>query len=193
MPPKRKSTGPRSAAQRQQSTLSFVGKNSKVTKTSSPGSTSKATKKDPDLLEDVIQTEDVKDDDEEEPDLEEEPTIDEEPIEAEADPLAIPSLKTSDVLGGRAEESATGATQGKDGSGWVSDEAEQARKIPMTQINRYWRAKESERKAPRVHQQDLSVSEKILREWDMSNQYGVSFMNCVNYVLLASMVLGDRC
>ena len=28
--------------------------------------------------------------------------------------------------------------------------------------------------APRVHQKDLSMYEKILREFDMSGQYGVS-------------------
>ncbi|KAH0385304.1 hypothetical protein KCU89_g17196, partial [Aureobasidium melanogenum] len=32
--------------------------------------------------------------------------------------------------------------------------------------------KEAERKSPRVHQQGLDVSEKILREFDMSGQYG---------------------
>ncbi|KAK4494721.1 hypothetical protein PRZ48_014077 [Zasmidium cellare] len=167
MPPKRKSTGPRSATTRQQSTLSFGGRNSKVTKASSPRN-AKASKKDAALFEDIASA-DVKD--EVEVDIEE-PTTAEEQASAELDPLAPPDIKTSDVLGGRAEESETGAAGGRDGSGWVSDEAERARKIPTTQINKYWRAKESERKAPRVHQQELSVSEKILREWDMSNQYG---------------------
>lgn len=165
MPPKRKSTGtPRTASsQRQQSTLSFGGKNSKVTKTASPRST-KATKKDPALFDDVEIKPNV-----EQADIEQS----EKPIEVEADdPLEPTPVKTEDILGGRAEESTSGATDGPDNSGWLSDEASQARKIPQTQINRYWRAKEQERKAPRVHQQDLSVSEKILREWDMSNQYG---------------------
>ncbi|KAF2162606.1 hypothetical protein M409DRAFT_68924 [Zasmidium cellare ATCC 36951] len=171
MSPKRKSTGPRSASQSQQSTLSFAGRNSKVTKASSPRN-AKGSKKDPALFEDIAST-DVKA--EAEPDLEEPTTADvaiEEQAEAELDPLAAADIKTEDVLGGRAEESEAGAAGGRDGSGWISDEAERARKIPTTQINKYWRAKEQERKAPRVHQQDLTVSEKILREWDMSNQYG---------------------
>lgn len=172
MPPKRKSTGPRTASQRQQSTLPFSGKNSKVTKPTSPRN-AKASKKDPALLE-KLTNEDAKA--EAEPDLEEPTTAEaaiEEQAKAEVDPLAA-EVKTEDVLGGRAEEGDAGAIGGRDGSGWVSDEAERARKIPATQINKYWRAKEQERKAPRVHQQDLTVSEKILREWDMSNQYGVS-------------------
>ncbi|KAF2482932.1 DNA polymerase delta, subunit 4-domain-containing protein [Neohortaea acidophila] len=53
----------------------------------------------------------------------------------------------------------------------TADEAS-ARKIKDSQIKAYWRAKEQERKAPRVHQQDLTVYEKVLREWDMSGQYG---------------------
>lgn len=166
MPPKRKSTGPRTASQRQQSTLPFSGKNSKITKPSSPRN-AKASKKDPGLFEDFAK--DDADVDVESP-SKAEVVVGERP---EVDPLAA-EVKTEDVLGGRAQESDAGATGGRDGSGWVSDEAERARKVPTTQINKYWRAKEQERKAPRVHQQDLTVSEKILREWDMSNQYGVS-------------------
>jgi len=48
----------------------------------------------------------------------------------------------------------------------------EAEKVPVAQINRYWRARESERLAARVHQEDLSVEEKILRLFDMSSQYG---------------------
>ena len=51
---------------------------------------------------------------------------------------------------------------------------EKAKKIPETQIRKYWKGKEDERIAPRVHQQGLSVNEKILRHFDLSSQYGVS-------------------
>ncbi|CAK3993575.1 related to DNA polymerase delta subunit 4 [Lecanosticta acicola] len=173
MPPKRRTTAPPTAsAQRQQSTLSFAGKNSKVTKASSPRN-AKSTKKDPALFEDIAHT-DVKA--EAEPDVDE-TTTSEAAIEDRARdeaPAADPldgEVKTEDVLGGRAEESDVGAIGGI-GSGWVGDEEAEARKISQAQINKYWRAKEQERKAPRVHQQDLSVHEKILREWDMSGQYG---------------------
>ncbi|KAI9657799.1 MAG: hypothetical protein M1829_006865 [Trizodia sp. TS-e1964] len=49
---------------------------------------------------------------------------------------------------------------------------EQAQGISDAGIKKYWREKELERKTPRVHQQELSVSEKILRHFDVSYQYG---------------------
>lgn len=55
-----------------------------------------------------------------------------------------------------------------------SPEEESALKIKDSQIKKYWREKEKERLAPRVHQEELGVNEKILREWDTSAQYGVS-------------------
>jgi DNA polymerase delta subunit 4 len=54
------------------------------------------------------------------------------------------------------------------------DYEKRAIKVSNAQIKKYWQAKENERKCPRVHQQGLDVSEKILREFDMSGQYGVS-------------------
>jgi DNA polymerase delta subunit 4 len=49
-----------------------------------------------------------------------------------------------------------------------------AEKVTDAQIKNYWREREAERKAPRVHQEGLSVEEKVLRLFDMSSQYGVS-------------------
>jgi DNA polymerase delta subunit 4 len=49
-----------------------------------------------------------------------------------------------------------------------------AEKVTDAQINKYWKAIENERTAPRVHQKDLSQSEKVLRYFDVSSQYGVS-------------------
>jgi DNA polymerase delta subunit 4 len=54
-----------------------------------------------------------------------------------------------------------------------SPEEDAARRIPDAQIRKYWAAKEKLRMAPRVHQGDLDLHEKILREYDMSAQYGV--------------------
>jgi DNA polymerase delta subunit 4 len=54
-----------------------------------------------------------------------------------------------------------------------SPEELKAMKVTDAQIKRYWRDREAERRAPRVHQEELSVEEKILRLWDMSSQYGV--------------------
>lgn len=53
-------------------------------------------------------------------------------------------------------------------------EEDEARRISEAAIKKYWAAKEKQRMAPRVHQQDLDLHEKILREFDVSAQYGVS-------------------
>jgi DNA polymerase delta subunit 4 len=52
-------------------------------------------------------------------------------------------------------------------------EEERASKITDAQIRRYWREREAERKTPRMHQEDVSLEEKILRLFDMSSQFGV--------------------
>jgi DNA polymerase delta subunit 4 len=48
-----------------------------------------------------------------------------------------------------------------------------AASITDAQIARYWRAREAERRTPRVHQEGVSVEERILRLFDMSSQFGV--------------------
>ncbi|KAM3507593.1 hypothetical protein MY10362_001667 [Beauveria mimosiformis] len=40
------------------------------------------------------------------------------------------------------------------------------------QIGKYWRSIEAQRIAPRVHQEDLSLHEKVLRYFDVSSHYG---------------------
>lgn len=52
-------------------------------------------------------------------------------------------------------------------------EEERASQVTDAQIRRYWREREAERKAPRVHQEGVSLEEKILRFFDMSSQFGV--------------------
>ncbi|KAH0426795.1 DNA polymerase delta subunit 4 [Colletotrichum kahawae] len=47
-----------------------------------------------------------------------------------------------------------------------------AEKISDAQINKYWKSIEAERIAPRVHQKDVTVAEKVLRYFDVSSQYG---------------------
>lgn len=170
MPPKRSTSSTAARNQRSQSTLSFnkQGRN-RVTKPASAQRDVKS-KKDPALF-DITPAQ-------AEPDVEE-PTTAEAAIAgqaaaASADPLDGSAVKTEEVLGGRAAVSDAGAVGGKAGTGWKADEEIQARKISNAQIKGYWRKKEQERKAPRVHQEGLSVHEKVLREWDMSGQYGVS-------------------
>ncbi|KAK5997217.1 DNA polymerase delta subunit 4 [Cladobotryum mycophilum] len=47
-----------------------------------------------------------------------------------------------------------------------------AEKITDAQIGSYWKAIEKKRIAPRVHQEDLDVHEKVLRYFDVSSHYG---------------------
>jgi DNA polymerase delta subunit 4 len=51
----------------------------------------------------------------------------------------------------------------------------EAGKVSQARIAKYWRAIEVEGQAKRVHQEDLSTAEKILRYFDMSSEYGVWF------------------
>lgn len=173
MPPKRKSAT-RSASQ--QSTLTFNGKANRVTKSSQEKQTGKGasakTKKDPALEDDVATTE-LKA--EAEPEIEA-PTTADVAITDEAEKAVQQSLKVEDVLGGRAAQSELGATGGAVGVGWIGDEESQAKKVSPAQIKKYWKKKEEARIVPRVHQEGLSLEEKVLREWDMSGEFGVSLM-----------------
>jgi len=53
-----------------------------------------------------------------------------------------------------------------------TEEEIKAEKITDAQIKKYWRTRENERSAPRVHQEDLKDEEKVLRLFDMSSQFG---------------------
>lgn len=55
-----------------------------------------------------------------------------------------------------------------------SDAELKAAKISDAAIQKYWRKVEAERMAKRVHQEDLTTSEKVLRYFDVSSHYGVS-------------------
>lgn len=194
MPPKRRTTTPRTtSATRQQSTLSFNGKASRVTKASQQQQTGKKldldAKKKQALYDEASTPDEVP-----HPDEDDNNTTNDvieikstpphartrtaqpkpEPEEEEQDPLNTTSSKTSDVLGGPAQPSDVGAVGGLAGSGWVGDEESRARKTSETQINRFWREKENARLVPRVHQGDLDVHERVLRLWDVSAEYGVS-------------------
>ena len=52
----------------------------------------------------------------------------------------------------------------------------EATKVSEAQIKKYWKRKEDDRIAARVHQRGLSVHEKVLREFDLSSQFGVGFV-----------------
>ncbi|KAJ9644657.1 hypothetical protein H2199_003620 [Coniosporium tulheliwenetii] len=154
MPPKRgRPPGPTAARRvssqtNSQSTLSFHGKPSKVTKPTSAAAAaakgtkgaSNKTKIDPALLESIVSTN----------------------LPAVASP--DPSEPTTAEFDAKGESHQTPASR--------TPEEDAASKISDAAISRYWRTKESSRKAPRVHQEKLSLSEKILREFDTSGAYG---------------------
>ncbi|OAX79680.1 hypothetical protein ACJ72_05998 [Emergomyces africanus] len=53
-----------------------------------------------------------------------------------------------------------------------SEEDKRAEALTETDIKKYWENEEAGRLAPRVHQEHLTMHEKILRHFDLSNQYG---------------------
>jgi DNA polymerase delta subunit 4 len=59
----------------------------------------------------------------------------------------------------------------------LTKEEEEASKVSEAQIKKYWREKEDARKFRRVHQENLSLHEKICREFDTDGRYGVSPTN----------------
>lgn len=91
---------------------------------------------------------------------------------AEPETAASPAEDTDRI---EAEETDAGDEAEPEEPAPARTEAEaQAEEISDAQITRHWKAVEGQRKAPRVHQEDLDVSEKILRYFDVSSQYGVS-------------------
>ncbi|OJD10577.1 hypothetical protein AJ78_08455 [Emergomyces pasteurianus Ep9510] len=53
-----------------------------------------------------------------------------------------------------------------------SEEDKKAEALTESDIKKYWENEEAGRLAPRVHQEHLTLHEKILRHFDLSNQYG---------------------
>lgn len=147
MPTTRRSTGggrARAGPERGQSTISFA---SRVTK-SVPKDAKKAALSDPPKQATVKATPPPKDEAEETP-AEETPAEEASADEAEPVPDVTPDEEKS-AAELRAEE--------------VSDR----------DIAGYWAGVESGRIAPRAHQGDVTLSEKVLRYFDVSSQYGVS-------------------
>ena len=210
MPPKRRTADRTTSASRQQSTLSFNGKTSRVTKASRQHQQhGKSLDKKKELLfDEAVSRTDVPAEEDDVVELATEPTTANKAIEQQAaaetralekassvksEEVLTGGSKTEDVLGGRAQTSDVGAVGGPVGSGWVDDEETRARKITETQIKKFWREKESDRLVPRVHQEDLGVHERVLRLWDVSGEYGVSFDNGFNRVLQLLTVAQQPC
>ncbi|KAL2356759.1 DNA polymerase delta, subunit 4-domain-containing protein [Cryomyces antarcticus] len=145
MPPRRRvSSGPTAASNRAQATLSFHGKSNKVTKPSLTASNK--TKKDPTVVEAITGTN----------------------LNASANSdLAAPT--TAEVA---IAEQAKQKPVKQEAPEKRTAEDEEALRVSDAQVAQYWRGKEKSRMAPRVHQEGLGLWEKVLREWDMSGQYG---------------------
>ncbi|KAF2873463.1 DNA polymerase delta, subunit 4-domain-containing protein [Massariosphaeria phaeospora] len=125
-----------------QSTLAFHGASNKVTK---PGARAQGAKKT------LVASSLLKDTD---PDITEIVSTDEE-------------LTTADAAIVHQAEQAASAPQVSS-----TPEEERAKKISDARIKKYWADKEKQRKSRRVHQEDITTHEKILREFDMSGRYG---------------------
>ncbi|KAL2849556.1 DNA polymerase delta, subunit 4-domain-containing protein [Aspergillus pseudoustus] len=54
----------------------------------------------------------------------------------------------------------------------LTEDDKKATKISKKQLLEYWKREESKSRGPRVHHDDLSLEEKILRHFDLSSQYG---------------------
>ncbi|KAF3043978.1 hypothetical protein E8E12_003637 [Didymella heteroderae] len=130
-------------AKSQQSTLAFHGGANKVTK---PGARAQDAKKT------VFSEKALK-------------AIKPELIEVETFKEAKPTTVEADIIDQVEKEVAAQKVE-------TAPEDEAARRISDAAIKKYWIAKEKQRLAPRVHQNDISLHEKILREFDMSAQYG---------------------
>lgn len=147
MPPKRKVSGP-AAARSTQSTLTFNGRQSRVTKPSAQTPSAKAKKLDAETIESAA-------------------------LPAKIDVDEVADTRSEAVVLEQAQEEAERAAVQK------TPEEEAASKISEAQIKKYWREKENQRKVRRVHQEDLTIHERVLREWDISAQYGVSLYRTV--------------
>ncbi|TQN74623.1 DNA polymerase delta subunit 4 [Colletotrichum shisoi] len=82
--------------------------------------------------------------------------------EEETDEIHLDKLATPDI-----EE-----VEGEEDVPEKSKSVVRAEKINDAQINKYWKSVEAQRIAPRVHQGDVSLAEKVLRYFDVSSQYG---------------------
>ncbi|KAI0594261.1 DNA polymerase delta, subunit 4-domain-containing protein [Biscogniauxia sp. FL1348] len=100
------------------------------------------------------------------------------PATKSASPLAQ-HVSSAQLVKGREEEEEAeeeGEEQEKEQEKTIEEpksEAEvRAQKVTSRQIDQYWRRLERDRLTPRVHQEGLSLAEKVLRYWDVSSQYG---------------------
>ncbi|KAF2230160.1 hypothetical protein EV356DRAFT_349720 [Viridothelium virens] len=159
-PKRRTSSGPVSKSS--QSTLSFNNKNRITKPTNTPSSKdlrSSKPKTDPALLDSL-----VSDDQKASPTA---PATDATSHISAQDVETSPTTAEAAILQQAEQEKARVVEAAES-----TPEEERARKVSDAKIKAYWREKERQSLAPRVHQEGLSLEEKVLRLWDMSGEYG---------------------
>ncbi|GKZ80234.1 hypothetical protein AnigIFM56816_004451 [Aspergillus niger] len=150
MPPSRRRGGNTAATRSNQATLSF-GSKSRVTKPSAAPSTRSQKAKDLDLIDTTrSSTPSVEDVSE----VEQASVTPTEPSQPHVAELAVRKQAQTEIQQPRSGEDA------------------KAEKITERQLQQYWKKEEAKRQGPRVHQEGLELREKILRNFDLSSQYG---------------------
>jgi len=100
------------------------------------------------------------------------------PVKAPAEPdLDEPTTHEISIIDQAQEETAAPLTT----------EEEEALGVSESHIQKYWREKERERKAPRMHQEDVPLYERICREWDTDGRFGVSKQQTLFDTYIASV------
>ncbi|OOF99225.1 hypothetical protein ASPCADRAFT_513280 [Aspergillus carbonarius ITEM 5010] len=150
MPPTRRRGGNTAATASNQATLSF-GSKSRVTKPSAAPSTRSQKAKDLESIDASLTKKSLVEDLSEPEQVSVTPTEPSQPHVAE---LAVRKQARAEIQQPR------------------SSEDEKAGKITERQLQQYWRREEAKRQGPRVHQEGLTLRERILRHFDLSSQYG---------------------
>ena len=174
MPPTRRKSG--NPSTRAQQTLAFGPNSNKVTKPSLPPQSKKLSKP---AQEEISKTITTPTTEVSTPEPEIEHKIEDTPQQQQPEP----QIQSPRTLAIRKQGAAPQATAG-------SEIEQKAAKISDTQVRKYWAGKENERIAPRVHQEGLSVHEKVLRHFDLSSQFGVC---CPKAPLFETMEEKDFC
>ncbi|KAK8129766.1 DNA polymerase delta [Apiospora kogelbergensis] len=153
MPTTRRSTRSSSQAGGKQATLSFHNRVTKAVPKSSKNNVSSPSKQSP-LSKHVI-------------------SASQEEEEAQAKP-AKEDIILDDVVADSEEGEFSQVEEDEATEGVIekSDAELRAGNITGRHVDQYWRKLEGERIAKRVHQEDLSQAEKVLRYFDVSSQYG---------------------
>jgi hypothetical protein len=98
-----------------------------------------------------------------------------------ADKLEAPDLEPAEVVVEEEQTTSADTSLVEDDVVEVSDDTVDpdevlARNISEDKITSYWEEKQQVMGAPRAHLDGLTLHEMLLRQWDVDNRYGVSFL-----------------